>query len=183
MFKKSPFLSFFSFLKKRSWKGTKDRYNSPPLSRDTHWVESGNGGFVSRTKSPEKEVDEIIGKCRIRLPASEEATLFNNYIKPSKLCGHLQKLRKTEICIATFEWVFSKVSKEAKQKRVIHWVDWTTFNWRVWSWLRLNAGGRPNTCKSSGNREKLASLLTSGGRVSKTWEFAFRRGTTTGNGG
>ena len=22
---------------------------------------------------------------------------------------------------------------------------------RVWSWLRLNAGGRPNTCKSNGN--------------------------------
>ena len=25
---------------------------------------------------------------------------------------------------------------------------------RVWSWLRLNAGGRPNTCKSNGNMKK-----------------------------
>jgi len=39
----------------------------------------------------------------------------------------------------------------------------------------LNAGGRPNTCKSNGNRKKLASLLTSGGRKMppiniKQWE-------------
>ena len=25
------------------------------------------------------------------------------------------------------------------------------FNWRVWSWLRLNAGGMLNTCKLNGN--------------------------------
>ncbi len=37
--------------------------------------------------------------------------------------------------------------------------------WRVWSWLRMNASGRPNTCKSNGNREKLAFPLTSGARV------------------
>ena len=24
------------------------------------------------------------------------------------------------------------------------------FFWRVWSWLRINAGGMPNTCKSNG---------------------------------
>ena len=28
------------------------------------------------------------------------------------------------------------------------------FLWRVWSWLRVNAGGVPNTCKS--NDEALA---------------------------
>ena len=30
-------------------------------------------------------------------------------------------------------------------------------NWRVWSWLRLNAGGRLNTCKSS--ERKVACYL------------------------
>ena len=30
-------------------------------------------------------------------------------------------------------------------------------NWRVWFWLRLNAGGMPNTCKSNGNDESLLS--------------------------
>ena len=29
----------------------------------------------------------------------------------------------------------------------------------------MNASGRPNTCKSNGNREKLAFPLTSGARV------------------
>ena len=29
----------------------------------------------------------------------------------------------------------------------------------------MNASGRPNTCKSRGNREELASLLTTGARV------------------
>ena len=28
----------------------------------------------------------------------------------------------------------------------------TNLQWRVWSWLRINASGRPNTCKSRGNR-------------------------------
>ena len=31
------------------------------------------------------------------------------------------------------------------------WMFHYDLNWRVWSWLRLNAGGRPNTCKSSAN--------------------------------
>ena len=33
----------------------------------------------------------------------------------------------------------------------------------------MNASGRPNTCKSRGNREKLASLLTTGARVSNAY--------------
>jgi hypothetical protein len=45
----------------------------------------------------------------------------------------------------------------------------------------LNAGGRLNTCKSNGNREVLALLLTSGGRVSNAWEYAKTWGTTVGN--
>lgn len=43
-----------------------------------------------------------------------------------------------------------------------------TLNWRVWSWLRLNAGGMLNTCKSNGSTRKLAFLVASGGRVSNT---------------
>ena len=33
----------------------------------------------------------------------------------------------------------------------------------------MNASGRPNTCKSNGNRKKLASSLTSGARVRNTY--------------
>ena len=45
----------------------------------------------------------------------------------------------------------------------------TGFNTRVWSWLRTNAGGVPNTCKSSGDSEELALSYSSGGRVSNAW--------------
>ena len=41
--------------------------------------------------------------------------------------------------------------------------------WRVWSWLRMNASGRLNTCKSRGNREELAFPLTTGARVRNTY--------------
>ena len=39
---------------------------------------------------------------------------------------------------------------------------------RVWSWLRTNAGGVPNTCKSNG--VKSFGFLLSGERVSNAWE-------------
>ena len=38
-------------------------------------------------------------------------------------------------------------------------------NMRVWSWLRMNAGGVLNTCKSNG----LLFVIVSGGRVSNAW--------------
>ena len=38
---------------------------------------------------------------------------------------------------------------------------------RVWSWLRMNAGGVPNTCKS--NDETALGRTWSGERVSNTW--------------
>ena len=37
---------------------------------------------------------------------------------------------------------------------------------RVWSWLRLNAGGRPNTCKSNGN---IGKACFSWWRVADGW--------------
>ena len=40
--------------------------------------------------------------------------------------------------------------------------------WRVWSWLRTNAGGVLNTCKSNGMILKLAFRESSGKRVSNT---------------
>ena len=40
--------------------------------------------------------------------------------------------------------------------RVLFWPDWN-FNMRVWSWLRMNAGGVLNTCKSN---EALRTILS-----------------------
>ena len=43
---------------------------------------------------------------------------------------------------------------------------------RVWSWLRMNAGGVPNTCKSNEALFKILRMIDwwlSGGRVSNAW--------------
>ena len=63
------------------------------------------------------------------------------------------------------------------QKRLFRkWFEaWKRFRYnflRVWSWLRTNAGGVPNTCKSnealySEIRQRI--LWLSGGRVSNVW--------------
>ena len=47
--------------------------------------------------------------------------------------------------------------------------DESTFNMRVRSWLRMNAGGVPNTCKSNGVYMKPSDCKLSGGRVSNAW--------------
>ena len=48
--------------------------------------------------------------------------------------------------------------------------DESTFNMRVRSWLRMNAGGVPNTCKSNGVLKECGfgqmTFELSGGRVS-----------------
>ena len=36
-------------------------------------------------------------------------------------------------------------------RRRWQFIEVKKFYWRVWSWLRTNAGGMPNTCKSNGD--------------------------------
>ena len=42
-----------------------------------------------------------------------------------------------------------------------------TLQWRVWSWLRMNASGRPNTCKSSGSRSSNTLMRAAHGCVTR----------------
>jgi hypothetical protein len=56
------------------------------------------------------------------------------------------------------------VDEASSQKRLKQ-----DFNIRVWSWLRTNAGGVLNTCKSNGNSGVFIWSYFSGGRVSNTW--------------
>ena len=54
------------------------------------------------------------------------------------------------------------------------------FKLRVWSWLRTNAGGAPNTCKSNGvyylEPFGVTNFKLSGGRVSNTWVICLCEG-------
>ena len=56
-------------------------------------------------------------------------------------------------------------------------------SWRVWSWLRTNAGGVLNTCKSNESVEKACFFynLVANGWVTRK-QPALRMGTTAGNG-
>ena len=49
--------------------------------------------------------------------------------------------------------------------------------WRVWSWLRINASGRPNTCKSRGSGWSASVLLpATGGRVRNAYATCLQQG-------
>ena len=58
---------------------------------------------------------------------------------------------------------------------VMYWVNWT-INMRVWFWLRTNAGGVLNTCKSN----ERSNTLVADGWVTRE-EPGSNRGITTGN--
>ena len=57
----------------------------------------------------------------------------------------------------------------------LHSQEWKIFLRRVWSWLRMNAGGVPNTCKSNGDFSN--GILVANGWVTRWWP-APKRGIT-----
>ena len=77
------------------------------------------------------------------------------------LCG--KSKRRQRVCR------FRKNRKKSQTMRLAG----QNFNIRVWSWLRMNAGGVLNTCKSSGDMksESFGRKISyfSGGRVSNVW--------------
>ena len=83
-----------------------------------------------------------------------------------------------------FKELTFKNSKKGKIAKQLFWPNQTLYQ-RVWSWLRMNAGGVLNTCKS--NEEfwmRLRWILEF--RVADGWvtrgQPALYRGTTAGNG-
>ena len=71
--------------------------------------------------------------------------------KPARLSG---RLKESEMCLVTAQENFLEV-KFTKNR-----TDYFKNQWRVWSWLRTNAGGVSYTCKSS------EAAMPSGERVS-----------------
>ena len=149
------------YLQKRAWSKTITLYNAAPLRRQT--PTQSKLSRLWRTT-----LDKQPGKRMIRVP-DLTVTLFNKL--SSNLCGHLRRLIRLKKFNQWCEWLLRNKYSLSQN-----------FNWRVWSWLRLNAGGRPNTCKSNGSTGELALWVTSGGRVSNAWGAAQSRGIPAGNG-
>ena len=80
--------------------------------------------------------------------------------------------KETLITIVISKFLLQK-SKELNKLFILNlilFMRMKIFNMRVWSWLRMNAGGALKTCKSNGNIWLVYfSEYFSGGRVSNTW--------------
>ena len=118
---------------------------------------------------------------------------WKNILTNGFLCGNISKFAakrtavpcklnnaKTNKTPLTNLWICLKRKRKTAnenswvncQKRLFRkWFEaWKRFRYnflRVWSWLRTNAGGVPNTCKSNG--VKSFGFLLSGERVSNAW--------------
>ena len=79
-------------------------------------------------------------------------------------------MRLSAICqmfeILIYKQAYTKISN------ICRMAEQETFYLRVWSWLRMNAGGVPNTCKSNEAPYLILRMKVwwlSGGRVSNAW--------------
>ena len=90
------------------------------------------------------------------------------------------KIQKSFICTRIEKIQSSNCERKCSKERRSSWKDWyslrtdiNTIVLRVWSWLRTNAGGVPNTCKSNEALRQISSERSwrwlSGGRVSNAW--------------
>jgi hypothetical protein len=75
--------------------------------------------------------------------------------------------------------ILSGIGKSSEINSIWHvnslnyWINYVSIKqhlqWRVWSWLRMNASGRLNTCKSWGSRGVAIRSLATGKRVRNTY--------------
>ena len=88
---------------------------------------------------------------------------FMKFIEKTVLLYKKQVPRKYNLSRSVnFFWNY-KCQEQAKDIKIIQW--------RVWSWLRMNASGRLNTCKSRGSmrRRFVEVLMATGARVRNAW--------------
>ena len=103
--------------------------------------------------------------------------IFNLRVKKKSLYLHpLRKRSDREVHWKYWNWQRKLSKKHGSYLAIntpnffetIHIINYLKFiQWRVWSWLRMNASGRLNTCKSRGNR--VLAPLTTGARVSNAY--------------
>ena len=117
-------------------------------------------------RSSKKRFDKKFECCKMhRLNRTETKSWFFNKTNRNNLCGYVWRA----ISVRNYRHRIHVNSQEkmfCSRAKIGYWsyLVSTLLNWRVWSWLRLNAGGMLNTCKS--NADKVLAPLMSGGRVS-----------------
>ena len=131
----------------------------------------------------------------------KRSAYYYNYKTESKKV--LRNLKKAIDFVLWFCYSSKSLLKERHRERNVLWKLSKTsilssrlninskkiFFWRVWSWLRMNAGGMPKTCKSNEmaqwklracTRLDLDYHLVADGWVTRGWP-TFKLGITVGN--
>ena len=130
-------------------------------------------GFFNRNIKTDKKRLTRESECgKINESPNGEWPLKTEQYKPNERQSARSYVYK--ISLSKYEQTISK----DEPKRALSIVSW-----RVWSWLRTNAGGVLNTCKSNESVEKACFFynLVANGWVTRK-QPALRMGTTAGNG-
>ena len=119
--------------------------------------------MLTRCKKSLKYASVVTQRCADKKPKPSALGFFENLVNDN-LCGFF-KLRTLSLANTD-----CKIDKSFGSNWFCNSSASCTsnesFNWRVWSWLRLNVGGRLNTCKSNGNRKEACFLCW---RVADGW--------------
>ena len=141
------------------WRSTQEAEGTP-LER----VQVVNSG--ARVQIPPSPLKNFLDSCK----KEKMKSFLKKLLTKKKSCVILTKLSQTTTTENLDNWTvmqsrkFLKRTKRTrltdepknskrersrrKTKAIVQTVD--RLNMRVWSWLRMNAGGVPNTCKSNG---------------------------------
>ncbi len=136
-----------SYLRKNNWsqmkKNSKASKSSLKTSTDNLCGPSREGNKEWRTQ---KKTESYLRKNNwSQIKKNSKASKSSLKTSTDNLCGPSREGNK--------EWRTQKKTESYLRKN--NWSQIKIFEYRrVWSWLRLNAGGRPNTCKSNGNMMK-----------------------------
>ena len=147
------------------------------LSRETSRIPLTRKRRQARSKKLFKKVDEkrltnfpeygMIG----RLSHKEHRTMFGltqikNWIEGNELNIFAKKMFES-FCQLTFSTQVLKEQSANNVRAVVRKNSFKQLNLRVWFWLRMNAGGVLNTCKSNGHRGACSSMLVADGWVTR----------------
>ena len=148
------------------------KYN---LANEPWKLNSKTSMKYSKSANALKQTHDIIN-----LMPAKKLELFKFLLFYSRVSRRSAVLGSEGVKKGAYFWVRDRLNERSRQRNVLRIVRQVL--WRVWSWLRTNAGGMPNTCKSSGLMGACSLILAADGWVTRG-QPALQMGITPGNRG
>ena len=139
-------------------------------------------GMMILWKSPSKKGEENLKKCLTAVKWYDSIPMLRVGRQAQRTLTNKQQCNPEKFQEKISESVFrTRTKQNSKTVKISQSWFWSGKNFysRVWSWLRMNAGGVLNTCKSNGLLMKPSDLKVSGGRVSNAWVTCHIQGDNT----